>query len=289
MGERRVLIRVTVVACLGWAIQGCVLGVEASEDGGEGNESDVERPDVGGDETATEGGADEGGGCLFAQCGDVPPPIEMCDALRQDCPPGEKCTAAAIVHHSWDANVCVPVVDEPSAVGETCSNIGEPRDGHDTCEVGAICWNVSEEGEGVCWAFCQGDEYECPADSRCNLTGDGVLTLCVPSCDPVLQDCLAGESCLYVGGSFSCVLDGSEGEGGYGADCVLAISCNPGLLCVDGMLVPECQQDGCCSPFCHLEEVDACPDQELGVSCIPFFEEGQADPGKEHVGICALD
>lgn len=283
---------VTVVAC------GATAGGPDGSDGSDGADdgptdsgSEAAAPDMGGtaDEAGEESGGDgdDGGGCSFANCDDTPA-IEKCDPRNQDCPPGEKCSAAASSGGTWDVNVCVPIVDDPVGVGEACFVIGALRDGHDNCELGSICFDVDEEGDGTCFAFCQGDLYECPPGSSCHATGDGTVDLCRPDCDPLLQDCAGGQLCVSVNSGFRCVPDASEGQGFYGIGCQFVNSCNPGLSCAVPELVPGCADPACCTPFCDLDAAEPCPDQDLGVSCIAFFEEGEALPHQEHIGICGL-
>jgi hypothetical protein len=58
------------------------------------------------------------------------------------------------------------------------------------------------------------------------------------------------------------------------------------LACLDAAAVPGCTAASCCSNFCDLNASNTCPDAGGGQLCEPYYE--QADPGYEHVGICAL-
>ena len=51
----------------------------------------------------------------------------------------------------------------------------------------------------------------------------------------------------------------------------------------DGESLLECNGDSCCSPWCNLEAPE-CP---MPLECTPWFEEGTAPPGLEHIGVCA--
>ena len=70
-----------------------------------------------------------------------------------------------------------------------------------------------------------------------------------------------------------------------GFPCDVLNVCAPGLFCAPAESVTGCDPelgDGCCSPFCALDN----PDCELlpGNECAPFFE--QEVPGYENVGLC---
>jgi hypothetical protein len=126
----------------------------------------------------------------------------------------------------------------------------------------------------------------CDPGFSCAIVNDGVLILCLPGCDPLLQDCDGDDLCLPLGESFGCVLVASGEEGQYGDPCEYANACDPGLVCLNPEYVPDCQAGGCCSPFCDTSEANECPGQ--GQDCIPWWEEGMAPPGYETVGVCGI-
>ena len=65
--------------------------------------------------------------------------------------------------------------------------------------------------------------------------------------------------------------------------------CNQGLFCADAAAVPNCQgAQGCCSEFCDLNEANMCSGMGMGQECVPWFEEGMAPPGYDHVGGCVI-
>ena len=117
-----------------------------------------------------------------------------------------------------------------------------------------------------------------------------MLALCLPGCDPLVQDCQPGEGCFPVGDTFVCAPDSSGDQGAYGDGCEFINVCDPGLYCAFPELVPDCVgASGCCTPFCDLTDAGfVCPGAGDGQECISFFEEGQAPPGLEDVGVCAL-
>ena len=111
-------------------------------------------------------------------------------------------------------------------------------------------------------------------------------TVCIPDCDPLLQDCPGDDLCIPNGENFICVLDASGEAGLYGDPCEYADACKPGLFCYGPEHVEDCKGSGCCTPFCDLNEANICPGDTQ--ECIPWYEEGMAPPGQEHFGICGM-
>ncbi|MBZ5707792.1 hypothetical protein [Nannocystis pusilla] len=116
---------------------------------------------------------------------------------------------------------------------------------------------------------------------------DIALPQCVPTCDPVVQDCRGGETCSFFGSGFGC-WDTIEEPRGLFDSCEFANACEPGLACVVPDLVFECDPDssGCCTLYCDLDGPDSCPG--AGQECLPFFSPGEAAPGLKHLGICRI-
>jgi len=215
-----------------------------------------------------------------------------CDFFQQDCPFGEKCMPWANDGGSqWNALRCSPIVDDPDGVGEACTAEGSGLSGIDSCELGSMCWDVDPVTlEGECVAFCVGSEAaptcEDP-DSSCAISGDSVLALCFPNCNPLAQDCDAGDACYPINDGFQCAPDASGEVGAPGDECEFINVCDPGSACLPIEHVPGCAGlAGCCSSFCDLtmEPAPCLPGQE----CLPWYEEGQAPPKYENVGICGV-
>jgi hypothetical protein len=101
-------------------------------------------------------------------------------------------------------------------------------------------------------------------------------------CDPLLQDCLFAETCVFEDDVFQCVPDISE-KGGAGGDACDAVNdCDVGLFCASGDDVAcPAGQDTCCTYFCEVGAVGVCDE-----ACVPWFEEGEAPPGYDDVGYC---
>jgi hypothetical protein len=223
--------------------------------------------------------------------------IVECDNWQQDCPPGEKCAAWANDGGSaWNSLKCVPVAEDPKQPGDACTVEGSGVSGVDDCDVGVMCWDIDDMNMGTCVPLCTGspDAPMCEDPTRtCAVANEGVLNLCLPSCDPLAQDCPGGDLCIGnpSGDGFLCVLDASGEEGQQHDACEFANACDAGLLCLPATAANECDPaaSGCCEPFCDLTDPDA--DASCGGAgqvCNPYFEEGTAPPGQDDLGYCAL-
>ena len=223
--------------------------------------------------------------CAFL-CDDTPSWAE-CDLYLQDCPAGEKCAPYANDGgSSWNDWACVPVDPSPVAPGEPCTVEGSGLTGVDSCAVGSMCWDVDPETNlGTCRAHCVGTEIA-PAcldpEAYCTISGDGLMTLCLPSCNPLDPDtCSEGLGCYLFDDTFICIPDASGDVGGLLEPCEYANACDSGLQCVAGGEIASC--DGpCCAPNCDLQ-APQCP---AGLTCVPYFDEADAPPGYAQLGQC---
>ena len=223
-----------------------------------------------------------------------------CDLFEQDCPRGEKCMPWGNAgDDDWTGTRCHPVVEAPAGVGETCHVQGWPTSGLDDCDFGSMCWNLDDDTlEGTCSPFCVGDESNPRCEDprwECPISSNGALLLCVFVCDPIAQDCPAGQACYPLQDDWACVVDASGAAGAYGDACAFINVCDPGLICLDSSTVPSglpCEgEPGCCTEVCDLD--DPLGDQQCagaggGQTCQAWYEEGAAPPGLEDVGACAL-
>ena len=151
-----------------------------------------------------------------------------------------------------------------------------------------MCWDVDPEtGNGVCTPHCVGspDAPSCDDPNRvCSINGDGVLTLCLPTCDPLTDTCDDGQGCYPFDLVFFCAPDASGKGGGPFESCEFVNGCDPGTVCVPGDAATACDSGACCSPYCNLEAPD-CPDPMV---CFPWYEEGTLPPGGgANIGYCA--
>jgi hypothetical protein len=232
--------------------------------------------------------ADQGGGG---------PEIE-CSVWDQDCPPDQKCMPWANDGGvSWNATRCVAVDPDAGQPGDPCTVEGTGVSGVDTCAVSSMCWNVDPEtNTGTCISFCDGSENNPICDdptTTCSITNDGVLILCLPNCDPLIQNCMVdGEACYGIPDGYVCAPDVSGEMGAFGDPCEAINVCDPGLECLAAEATPNCAGAvGCCTEFCDTSDPMAsadCAGAAGGQMCISAFEEGAAPPGYEDVGYCII-
>jgi hypothetical protein len=218
-------------------------------------------------------------------------PTIKCDVFKQDCDPGQKCTAWAEGGGSaWNATKCVDVTGD-GAPGEPCTTVGGGVSGIDDCAVGVMCWDVDAEGKGTCIKLCSGspDAPVCPQNSQCAFASDGVLNLCLPNCDPLVQDCPNDKLCIAANNDFTCVLDASGEMGAVNDPCEFANACDKGLACLNTAAASAaCQQasQGCCQPFCKFPG-SPCPNPDQ--QCLQWFPPRQeVPPGHENIGFCGI-
>jgi len=245
-------------------------------------------PTTGGfDDTGSSG--DTSCGFLCETTGQITP---ECDVFEQNCPDGEKCTPWANDGGSaWNATRCSPIVEDPDQPGEPCTVEDSPASGLDSCDLGSMCWNVhSDTGTGTCASHCTGARNAptcADANNICTMSGDGVLALCLPTCDPLLflDACPEGEGCYPYNSTFFCTADGTAEGGAVFDACEFVNACDPGNVCINPAAAQACDQDGtgCCLPWCDLSAPN-CPGE---TTCLPWFEEGSVRPGGELVGVCA--
>lgn len=130
-------------------------------------------------------------------------------------------------------------------------------------------------------------------DAVCAFWVPGISHVCLTTCDPQVQDCNVGQSCLseWSGGAaeWVCKAEYSAKAGQAFDPCFAGNTCDPGLLCWDPTMAIECTdlESGCCLPLCSLSDPQ-CTGQ--GAECTPFYDllEGQAPPEFADVGLCVL-
>jgi hypothetical protein len=261
---------------------------------GDGDSAD----ETGGDDGDDDNGSDTNPSSGFIDTADGGTASIECDVWGQDCPEGQKCMPwDNSGQGAWNATKCTPLDPNPAQVGDECTVEGSGISGIDNCTLASMCWAVDPETNlGTCVAFCSGTEAnpQCDnPDTTCSITNSGVLILCLPSCDPLAQDCDEGQACYGVGPSFICAPNASGADlGNYGDPCEYLNVCNPGLFCAGAAGVPGCQgSQGCCSEFCSLSHPDGneqCTGSGGGQNCVPWFEDGQAPPAYLDVGGCVI-
>lgn len=273
------------------------LGLAAcgDKDSGETTSTTVANDEAEAEESTTDGGnvdfaeedtSTDGGGSTSSS-GFIPETdmaiASSCDPWAQDCMEGEKCVAYASAGGTWDANKCVPVTGD-GTVGEPCMYAGAVES-TDDCDANSWCWDVNEEGVGVCTPFCTGsaDSPVCEPGSSCSIANNGSINLCLTSCDPLLQDCGEGQACFYDGNGFVCA--NATQDIPTGEPCGFINDCAAGNICLAPESFPSCAGASCCGAFCDLSN-PVC--SLAGTECTAFYEEGMAPPGYEDVGVCVL-
>ncbi len=190
---------------------------------------------------------------------------------------------------AWTALGCFPVADNPGQPGDECTVEESGVSGVDTCDIASQCWDVDPEtNTGTCAAMCSGaiDNPICDdPDTGCVIANDELIVLCLPTCDPIIQDCPDGLGCYPVDAGFFCAPDGSGAGGAQGDPCTSINGCDPSLMCVNAAAYgPLCGAAACCTAFCNVDDGDTCP---VGAQeCVSFFADGMAPPGFEEVGVC---
>ena len=238
--------------------------------------------------------------CSFVDCNTTGMTDVQCDIWNDDCPDGSKCMPwANDGGNSWNATKCTPIDPSPGKPGDPCKVEGSGVSGIDNCEKGSMCWDVNPETqEGYCVGFCDGspESYTCAEpNTTCTILNNGTLILCLPGCDPLLQDCPNMNVCVpNPNGGFTCILDASGDMGKFQDPCEFVNVCDPGLVCLNPEYVPECQAGGCCSPYCELDAdyttipapTPKCPDPAM--ACLAWYEMDGAPPGQEKIGVCGI-
>jgi hypothetical protein len=243
------------------------------------------------DDAATGDSTDvDDGGAPFVDTPDGGGIAYECDLWAQDCPAGDKCMPWGEVD-TWNATRCTPLASAPALPGEACTVEGAAASGIDDCALGSMCWDVDDAGEGTCVSLCTGspDAPQCAApELGCSVSNGGVLILCVPWCDPLVQDCPAGGACYPEARGFFCSPDASEDIGAYGDPCAYLNACDPGFWCAAQSDVPGCaSEDGCCSEVCDASDPGfACAGE--GQVCEAFWSAGTAPPGQAAFGLCVM-
>jgi hypothetical protein len=117
----------------------------------------------------------------------------VCDPLAQNCPEGEKCVPIIeIGPNNWDSNKCVPVLGNGQP-GDLCMTFD---DWSDDCGPRMHC-NVKPGDVGNCQLMCMADAT-CEAGLGCLIANEGVLPICLPTCDPEApQPCPEGQTCYW--------------------------------------------------------------------------------------------
>ena len=263
---------------------------EAGSSSGPSNvgENTTEVPDDDAPERDTD--ADNAGIGFIEMPDGGPPNLPECDPYAQDC--GESGHKCVHVNRGEWTTVCVPISPHPAEHGGACQRLGEVDEGLDDCPAGDQCWDVDPETNmGRCVSLCTGSP-ESPLcahpDERCNVGKS--LAVCFEECSPLVMDCPTGCGCYPSDDAFSCFPDQSGDAGAFGDPCEFVNVCDPGHACLNPEVMSVCEPGaaGCCGRFCDLTGEDPCPALDPATQCIPWYEDGQAPPDFETIGLCAI-
>jgi hypothetical protein len=155
--------------------------------------------------------------------------IEIAPAACQPAPQGG-CASGRKCTDFMGNSRCAPDGTVPE--GGACTS----ADGIDDCAAGSLC------RDGVCTRICAVGSGECNCSRVSSLfTDQDDIGVCVPSCDPIGQDCPAGQGC-YIAGDPLTVCAGA-GMVPVGESCQFVNSCAPGSSCAfqyQDRSEPEC-------------------------------------------------
>lgn len=275
-------------ACTRDPIPGSAAGTTTSMSSASGTTS----PDSGTTDTSTTldtgdttDDSDTAPGSFYAGPTDIGAPLS-CSPWEQDCPEDEKCVPYSSTSGNFDGNKCVPVLGDGEP-GEPCS-YGGTAEATDDCGASSYCWAWGDTG--TCYEFCLDDTFCNVPGFDCMVDDAGVINLCAPSCDVILQDCEPGFGCYLATGEdpwrgFGCAPTTENIE--IGAPCDAINDCAVGLTCRPASTMPDCAGDSCCASFCHLAMPETC--SQPGTECNSIFGEGMS-PGTEadDLGLCTL-
>lgn len=213
----------------------------------------------------------------------------QCDLFAQDCPAGSKCSPAALCDAtSWNGAICSPLDPNPAQAGDPCTMHDSVTSGHDDCDIGLMCAFVDPDTlQGTCVPHCTGSEDNAICEADTEVCTFGVLTLCLPGCNPLLDDCELG-TCVPAGDAFACFFDGSADA--PGEPCEYVEDCAPGSVCTWAETTGDCGEDAdaCCASLCDLNAADPSAACLPGQTCTPWYRDGEAMPPLDAVGVCAI-
>lgn len=221
------------------------------------------------------------------------PPGGQCDVYAQDCPPGQKCAwTAPEGDQYWENTTCVPLAQDPLPEGAPCTyDLDAVFDGVDDCSPGTMCveayFELGEwDGKSTCQPLCKGSSEYPYCDPGMVCVGGRALYLCVPTCDPLVQDCAVGLRCDLYGAATLCQWDWpEEPRVSVGEPCSISEECELGATCMPAA-TPSCIDSTCCTPFCDLGDPQAkCP--LLGQQCLDPYGWGQ--PVQASLGVCRVE
>jgi hypothetical protein len=185
---------------------------------------------------------------------DTPPAPDMfqlCSLYPSGgCGAGQKCTIDTL--QPTAPQFCTQTGTK--IVGFTCSGTGSS----DQCATGLMCLS------GTCRAFCgAADSATCSGANACVAFSNPVFSVCVPTCNPLAQDCPAsgnGPQNCYQGTTTGECLTSSTNRP-VGSACEFGNECIGGSGCINKVCVKYCdytmfpEQQGTCTPGQTCQEL----------------------------------
>ena len=204
---------------------------------------------------------------------------QPCNPWVDDCGPGAACRFL-----DGYTTQCVALAEQPRGLYEACE--WEAQD----CDKGLECHGLPDTlGYGYCipQCSCHPERPHCAdASHTCDYAGYGPPS-CVSRCDLLDPVCPEPGFACYPWGVPSCGANFVGLTLPLGAQCTNSGRsddyCAPGLFCTEGG--PACGTATCCSPFCSLDDPNACADLGEEFTCASDSELLRL-PCYEGIGVC---
>lgn len=221
------------------------------------------------------GGKAGGGAAGKSTVYDAGPPCSArtennCDpALDCGCPAGKRCGQLFESLNPWTVRTaCIDVGTQ--SIGASCAVTTQT--GADNCGSGAVCLSSG------CQKLCHvgNPQSECSSTTVC-LAVSGYFAdrpgigACQPTCDPLAQNCSAGQGCFYdthalIGVCATIQKDPYSGAiGRQGDPCQAANSCERGTACL--LLDAKSPTGNRCATYCDPSAADTCSAVGSGLTC----------------------
>lgn len=138
------------------------------------------------------------------------------------------------------------------SAGAKCSHSCEGQLGKDACMGRSICDPFSDDPECVLLCGETKETPTCPAEYSCfsHVAGEDSFGICRPGCNPLVNTCRKGRTCIQGDAGFHCVP--TTDNTGVGDGCKFLNQCAPGLLCVPDSSSGCSGGDGCCGNPCSV-------------------------------------
>lgn len=234
-------------------------------------------------------GADEAGG--FIADPDVGPIPESCSPALQDCAPGEKCIWFSLNGgQRRDHAQCIPVNGDLGPFEPCALPNGFGPDITDDCDERSYCLEVYQTAEhGFCAPFAVGGSCADFPETRAVFeNGSDFPAAClIHPCHPLEADaCEDGMRCMYYPASLyaqsMCWTEPNTPVPAPGAACDYG-GCGDGQLCVPAEVLPNCENDRCCTQWCDFPS-GPCDNPDAACEFVSLWNDDAE--AFENVGAC---